>query len=109
MDLAKFDFPSVTGVDQVFPVFDTLPELLAEAKARGFYQKNTPYNRLFSTLFYHGGRVVWKTDVSENFRAKAWPYCRSLMGSFAPKHEDKEAVCAMLLSEMVEPQLAPTE
>lgn len=54
MDLAKFDFPCVTGVDQVFPVLDTLPELLAEAKARGFYQKNTPpiigcFRRYFTT------------------------------------------------------------
>lgn len=27
------------------------------------------------------------------------------MGSFEPKHEEKEAICALLMSELLEPKL----
>ena len=101
MDLKKFKFPEVRGVDVAFSTFDTIPELLEEAKERGFDGGYTEYNDLFSKLFFEGGKIEFKPDVDEEFKAKAWPYCRALMGSFAPKHEHKEAVCAMLMSELL--------
>ena len=107
MNLREYAFPKVTEVDFAFPTFPTNPELLEEAKARGFYNKDTPYNRLFSSLFFHGTKEKWeglklKEDVPEEFMIAAGKYMRVLMGSFAPKHEEKEAVCSMLLSEIVE-------
>ena len=101
MDLKNFDFPTATGADMAFPVFKTIPELLEEAKERGFYCGNTPYNELFSKLFFSGGSIEFKEDVNEEFKTKAWPYCRAFMGSFEPKHEEKEAICAMLMSEIL--------
>lgn len=103
MNLQKFKFPEVTRIDMAFPTFGTDPELLAEAKARGFYNGNTPYNELFSSLFFSGGKVTFKKDVDAEFKKSAWPYLRAFMGSFAPKHEEKEAICAMLLSELTNP------
>lgn len=105
LDLTTFEFPKVTGVDFVFPTFNTIPELLEEAKLRGFYDDNNPYCKMFSTLFFRGGKPVFKKDIDEEFRKRAWAYLRSFMGSFSPKHEHKEAICAMLLSELVEPEL----
>ncbi len=105
MNLVEFEYPPVTGADMAFPVFHTIPALLAEAKWRGFYNGNTLYNRLFSALFFRGGRVVFKKDLPEGFKDRAWPYLQSFMGSWSPKHEEKEAICAMLLSELTEPQL----
>lgn len=102
MDLTKFEFPEVTQADLAFPTFGTIPELLAEAKERGFYESSTPYNELFNELFYNGGEVIFKKGIDSEFRKTAWPYCKVLMGSFAPKHEEKEAVCAMLMSEILE-------
>jgi len=102
MDLTKFEFPKVTGLDMAFGTFDSHPELLAEARARGFYNGHTPYNKLFSSLFFSGGKLNFKKDLDPEFKAAALPYLRSFMGSFAPKHEEKEAICAMLLSELVE-------
>ena len=80
--------------------------LLAEAKERGFYNGNTAYNNLFSELFFNGGKVTFRDDVDEDFKAKAWPYLKSFMMSFRPRHEEKEAISALLLSEMVEAEVA---
>ena len=77
-------------------------KLLAEAEVRGFYNGHTPYNDLFSELFFKGGRLNLKKDLNEQFKCKALPYLKAFMGSFRPKHEEKEAICAMLLSELVD-------
>lgn len=109
MDLTKFNFQEVNGVDMVFSTFKTDKALLEEAKERGFYNGGTPYNKLFSNLFYMGGAVKFKKDIDSEFKDKAWKYCRSFMGSWEPKHEEKEAVCAMLMSELLEPDLEKTK
>lgn len=101
-DLRKFEFPKVDKVSMVFPTYNTIPALLAEAKAKGFYNGHTPGNEMFSTLFYSGGKVRFLKDVPVEFQNNAWAYCRAFMGSFAPKHEEKEAICAMLLTEIAE-------
>ena len=80
----------------------TDPKLLVEAKKLGFYNSRTPYNDLFSKLFFRGGELHFKKNLDEEFKAKALPYLKAFMGSFEPKHEEKEAICAMLLSELVD-------
>jgi hypothetical protein len=105
LDLTTFQFPNVTGLDSAFSTFDTIPALLNEAKLRGFYNDSNPYCKLFSKLFFSGGKIVFKQDLDPEFKKRAFPYLRSFMGSFSPKHEHKEAICAMLLSELAEPEL----
>jgi hypothetical protein len=100
MDLTKFKFPEVDN--NPFSTVKTDKVLLQEAIDRKFYNGHTPYNKLFSSLFFSGGKVKFKKDIDEEFRKKAWSYCRSLMGSFEPKHEEKEAICSMLMSELLE-------
>jgi hypothetical protein len=102
LNLRTYPYPKVTGADMAFPTFGTDPVLLGEAERRGFYNGHTPYNKLFSDLFFSGGKVVFKKDVSEEFKNAAWSYVRAFMGSWAPKHEEKEAICAMLMSELLE-------
>lgn len=106
LNLLEFKFPEVTKLDMAFPTFRTDPELLAEAKRRGFYNGSGPYNDLASTLFFKGGKVKFLDGVPEDFQKRAWAYVRSFMGSFAPSHEDKDAICALILSEIVHPKLA---
>lgn len=101
MNLKEFSFPEVTPVDMVFPTFDTIPELLSEAKERGFLDGNKPANDLFSELFFKGGSVNFKQDIDEEYKKRVWHYLRCFMGSFSPKHEDKEAICAMLMDEIL--------
>lgn len=105
MDITKFEFPEITAADMMFPTMKADATLLQEAKERGFYHGGTPYNKLFSDLFYKGGKVSFKPGLDPLFRAKAWPYVSSFMASWEPKHEEKEAICALLLSELVEPEL----
>lgn len=102
MDLKKFKFPKISVSDIVFPTQKTNQRLLIEATTRGFYNGHTPYNTLFSMLFFNGGKLNFKKDLPDEFKNAAVPYLKSFMGSFATKHEEKEAICAMLLSELVD-------
>lgn len=105
INLLDYNYPKPGTADMAFPTYDTIPELLEEAKVRGFYDGYTPYNRLFSDLFFNGGKVVFKKGIDEEKRKEIWAYLRSFMGSWSPKHEHKEAICAMLMSEILEPDL----
>lgn len=95
-------FPPVKDVDIAFSTAKIPPHLLKEAKEKGFDKDDNPYNKLFSTLFYKGGQLNWKKDVSMERRELGGRYLKSIMSSFEPRHEDKEAVCAYILSELVE-------
>lgn len=101
MDLTKFQFQKVLGFSS--PKIDKI--LLEEAKERGFYNGYTPYNKLFSKLFFSGGKVKFKAELNEDFRSSAWKYCRAIMGGWDSKHEEKEAVCSLIMSEILEPEL----
>jgi len=72
MNLQEFEFPKVTGVDMAFSTFKTEPKLLEEAKERKFYGGYTKYNDLFSSLFFNGGKVIFKKDLDKDFKKKAW-------------------------------------
>jgi hypothetical protein len=96
MDITKHKFGKIDWS------MKTDQKLLTEAKARDFYCGHTKYNDLFSSLFFSGGTLNLKKDLDEEFKKKVLPYLKSFMGSFDPRHEDKEAICALLLSELVE-------
>lgn len=101
LDLKTFPWPKVTGLDVVFPTANTDPALLAEAKRRGYdHHPEKPGDRMFITLFYEGGKIKFREDVPEEHRKNVYAYLRSFMGSWAPKHEHKHAICAMLLDEI---------
>lgn len=104
MDLTKYRFPTVTKVDMAFCTFKTDPVLLKEAVERGFYGSNTttPYNDLFNKLFFEGGQVTFKKNISDDFKNNCWAYCKAFMTSFEPRHEEKEAICSMLMSELLD-------
>jgi hypothetical protein len=96
MDLKKYQFPTNTN---------TPKDLLQEAKDRGFYNGYSKYNKMFGNLFFSGGSVEFKKGIDEDFRKRAWGYLRSFIQSWNPKHEEKEAICALILSEVCEPEL----
>jgi hypothetical protein len=104
LDLRTFPWPKVTGADVVFPTANTDPALLKEAERRGYSMysngNKAPGNEMFGTLFYEGGTINYRKDVPEEYRKNVMAYLRSFMGSWAPKHEHKHAICAMLLDEI---------
>lgn len=105
MNLIKYKFPELTKFDEVFSTLPTDKKLLSEAMARGFYEGDTEYNDTFNKIFFNteGMKVTFKPGVDRVFLEKAWKYCKCLMKSFEPKQQEKEAVCAMLMSELILP------
>lgn len=102
MNLKDYKFRKVTDGEIIFSTQTIDPPLLKEARQRGFYNGHTPYNDLFSKIFFKGANVNFKKGLDKEFQENATRYLRALIGSFEPKHEEKEAVCAMLLSELVD-------
>jgi len=100
MNVLKFKFPKINDVDLAFSTIKTNQKLLSEAKKRGFYNGSTKYNDMFSSLFFKGGSLDFKSELDETFISDAVSYFKALAKSFEPKHEEKEAVCALLLSEL---------
>ena len=95
--------PSVSDAQMVFPTSDVIPELLKEAKEKGFYNGDTPANKLFNKWFFSGlkeGELNFKEGLDEDFKLKASRYLKSFMGSFSPKHQEKKAICSLLISEL---------
>ena len=101
LDLKAYPWPKVTGADIAFPTFNTDPKLLAEATRRGYDDyPEKPGVKMFTTLFYSGGRILYREDVPKEHLENVRAYLRSFMGSWAPKHEHKTAICGMLLDEI---------
>lgn len=98
LNVITFPFPKLNAFDSP----DTEPELLKEAKKGGFDKFSNPYAKLASKLFFEGGKLNFKAGLIPEFKKNATQYLRVFMGSFAPSHEDKTAICALLLSELVE-------
>lgn len=90
--------PEVKDVDIAFSVVRTNTELLLEARTKGFYNGHTKFNDMFSNLFFSGGVIAVKPSISAEDKTRALRYYKALAGSFEPKHEEKEAVCALILS-----------
>ncbi len=95
MKLETFNFPVVTGVDIAFSTFNTIPELLEEAK------KRSPKKGMqkFSELFFSGGKIELQKDVKGTWKNNAFLYAKALMSSWGPKHQDKELVVGMIFEE----------
>jgi len=90
--------PEVKDVDLVFSTQETNKKLLAIAREKGFYNGDTKYNKMFSSLFFGGGKIYCKKSLKDEDKSKLLRYIKSLASSFQPKHEEKEAVCALPLS-----------
>lgn len=85
-------------LDVAFSTQRTNPNLLALARDKGFYNGKTKYNDMFSDLFFSGGKINVKSGISEPEKIKILRYFKAIASSFEPKYEEKEAVCALLLS-----------
>lgn len=98
MDLSTYKFPDVTKIDLAFPTFNAPRELLEEADKRDLKKGREKFNQ----LFYYGGEIKLKPYVKGTWKENAYLFARALMASFEPKHEHKEAVCALIFEECLE-------
>lgn len=78
-------------MDKILPKKEEIPE--------EFWQhRGTVWNKMVSTWFFLGLKNL-ELEPREGVDQKlALRHIQAIMGSFAPKHEHKEAACAYLLS-----------
>ncbi|WP_298034535.1 hypothetical protein [uncultured Alistipes sp.] len=101
LSLMAYPFPEVKRVEEVFSKLKADPELFEEAKRRGFFMGHTKANQMFGRLF-SGGRIMIKPEADTEFVRRVIPYLKALLRSYALKHEEKEAICAMILDEIAD-------
>lgn len=98
LKLGDFELRSFSAADAAFgadlrdyPPRDQIPEK--------YWRGGTPANKAVSTLFFQGGKLAdhgfkLKPGINSGVFHTA---LRSLLCSFAPQHEHKEAACAWLV------------
>ena len=92
--------PELNDREIMFSNLKVNPDMLQKAKDNGFDKSSNPYNKMFNKQFFSGLSLSYKVDIELEYRNRILRYYRALASSFSPRHEDKEAVCAMLLSEV---------
>ena len=95
--------PEISDLDFAFPsdALEWMPK--KEDIPEQFWRGSTEWNKIVSTWFFRGlpgtSDFIPKDGVDAK---KALRAVKATMGSFAPKHEHKEAACAYMLSEWFE-------
>lgn len=109
MSELQFPFIEVNGLDIAFGFSNKLnyAQALKQCPAEFKEHDNTPYHKLFSKIFFSGMtneefEALKFRSEDEELVKKQFSYFRSIACSFEPKHEDKEAVCAWILSLIVD-------
>lgn len=100
--IADFEYPGLKDAQVAFSTLDTDERLLELAEEKGFDKGHTPYNDLFNELFYKGGKINFKSGLDAGRKERGWRYLKAYMTSFTPRHEHKEAVSALILSDLAE-------
>jgi hypothetical protein len=91
-------FPLVTGLDLAFPVLREADIEHWRKEAQESVHDQRAYERMASLLFFQGGKIEKREDVSEQEYVAGRAYLRVWLGSFDPKHEVKELVAGYILS-----------
>lgn len=84
------------GTDRLLPAYKDIPEEFKDWNSRN------KWNKLFNDWFFNGlknANFVCREGVDKD---KAMRHLKACMGSWAPKHEHKEAGCAYLMSQFFE-------
>ncbi len=90
-DISDVDFAFPTDVSHLMPKYEDIPEK--------YKYGNTPANAFFNMWFFSGVKnlqVVPREGVDVKQAVKQ---LSTIMKSFEPKHEHKEAACAFLIDE----------
>lgn len=86
IDDMGMQFGEIKGI---MPPRDSIP--------KDFWRSNSTWgNRLFNDWFYSGVKSLTLNPKDGIDKTKALRHIKTVMGSFDPAHEDKEATCAYL-------------
>ena len=98
-DLVNWLLQEVSDVQLVFPA--TVSHLMPpwnEIPEKFKTSRGTPWNELVSKWFFTGVSIKKYKPKDGIDTTRAMRHIKTIMGSFEPKHEHKEAACAYLLS-----------
>jgi hypothetical protein len=90
IDRITMAFPA--SVRHLMPAYEEIPDEFRNLNSR------SKWARMFSDWFYAGLKDIKTTPKPGIDSEKALRHVGTIMGSFEPKHEHKEAACAYLLS-----------
>jgi len=95
----KLEFPEVTDADIAFGNYprDWFKKILGEKTEN--LQK---MKKLFSDLFFTGGQIPVNKKLGKDYVENGIRIFKAIAGSYSPKHEDKEEVCAVILKAICE-------
>tara|TARA_R110000822_G_scaffold73572_5_gene176773 strand:- start:1637 stop:1969 length:333 start_codon:yes stop_codon:yes gene_type:complete len=105
------EVPNVTGLDMAFGNISHMPKY--DAVPAEFKSRQNQYVKAISSWFFSGakGQTNGIELDGETFVARpgvdagcALAAIKSVLCSFEPKHEHKEAACAYMLAEWFEPK-----
>ncbi len=90
-------FPTVGAAQLAFPVLksEEMKHWKKEAEQANFDPR---FERMASLLFFKGGAVPKREDISDEEYSNGRAYLQVWLGSWDPKHEVKELVAGYILS-----------
>jgi len=93
LDMAQIAFPAGEGIDDVYRTLTPIAHKWVDENPNNWGTK------FFSRLFFRGADTPELKEIEgitreDQVRVARW--VSAAMGSYYPKHEDKEAVCGML-------------
>lgn len=103
LKLGSHEFRAFNALDAAFgadlrdyPPYDSIPQ--------EFRYGHTKFNDAVGTLFFEGGKLDdFGLKIKDGVdRVQFYATLKSLLHSFAPPHQHKEAACAWMLSEYTE-------
>jgi len=93
-DVSSMDLAFGCNALNLMPSYEAIPD--------EFKYGNTKWNKLFSDWFYFGIVNLHTTPKEDVNSSKALRHIETIMGSFEPQHEHKEAGVAYLFNEWFE-------
>jgi hypothetical protein len=102
MDLTKFSFPELTVADIMLPTIDYDYRLFEEAKRRGFYKSKSLFNLIFPVMDTMDCKKLYRDNLEIDFIKKGCSYCLAMFSGKAIDYYEKEAVAALIASELLD-------
>jgi hypothetical protein len=98
-DVSDLEMAFPADVEKLMPAWEEIPrEFKYSFAVRGMNR----WADIASDLFFHGLKGATFTPKPGIDTTKALRHIKAILGSFAPRHEHKEAAVAYLLSEWFE-------
>lgn len=82
--------------------FGTYPEDWFKKTLLTCQDGNKPWEDKANNLFFNGGTIPTNKELPKEYITEGIRLFKAIMGSWTPKHEDKENVCGQILRSLNE-------